>query len=621
LSKLKNRIVNIFIYKLLLFSSVNFLYAQTIVDECLSSVTPLVSNDFSSTMDVVNVQSADVVEWDGNNWLGGFPMANITIAPPTNQIGCRAIFLGNGLTWTSNGEAIGLRLDNPLVAGTAYTFDITYVSHGLGSDGVFSPLFYTNSTSSQFGATFVGNLLPVGFNWETNSLSFVASSLQDGDEWVILRTNTTSTSGLISSFCQNCTVVVPNCDITVNDVFVCEGDSATIIASSNSTGNFNYQWSVPVGATDPGDVSSFNTNVSGTYSVVATDIINNCVANGTGNLVFNSIPNITVNSDFICEDSSTTIIASTSTNGNYTYQWTVPVDVQNPGNVSSFTTDTAGNYTVLVTDTDTDCNVTATGIITTSSKPIITVNNETICEGSSTLLTASTSTTGNYEYLWTVPIGVSNPGNVSSFPADVDGMYSVIVNDIDTSCSSDSVSTSLNYYPDFEFTIDQYCEQDDFILEVLPTNGSFNLENSSFIWELNNSTTIGNDPKINLSSYLNFTSVVEDLPLNISVIVTSNNACSKTSTFTIEQVLCSIPEGISPNNDGINDSLDLTLLNVKKLQIFNRYGRIVYQKNSYVNEWYGQTNSGDILPTGTYFYVIELTDGSEPQSSWIYLNR
>lgn len=92
---------------------------------------------------------------------------------------------------------------------------------------------------------------------------------------------------------------------------------------------------------------------------------------------------------------------------------------------------------------------------------------------------------------------------------------------------------------------------------------------------------------------------------------------------------CVISQGISPNGDGFNDNLDLSFLNdrtgIKKLQIFNRYGTRVFEQNSYTNQWKGQDQDGKDLPTGTYFYVIDL-DGNDsvygPQATgWIYLNQ
>ena len=77
-----------------------------------------------------------------------------------------------------------------------------------------------------------------------------------------------------------------------------------------------------------------------------------------------------------------------------------------------------------------------------------------------------------------------------------------------------------------------------------------------------------------------------------------------------------IPRGISPNGDGLNDFFDLTNNHVKKLQIFNRFGSVVYEATDYVKEWYGQHKNGNKLPSGTYFYVI-ITDIDDQFSGWI----
>lgn len=72
-----------------------------------------------------------------------------------------------------------------------------------------------------------------------------------------------------------------------------------------------------------------------------------------------------------------------------------------------------------------------------------------------------------------------------------------------------------------------------------------------------------------------------------------------------------IPEGFSPNGDGIND--DFVLQNKKgiklSLQVYNRYGGLVYNNPDYRNDWNGTSEEGRKLPDGTYFYIIKSTDG------------
>lgn len=93
---------------------------------------------------------------------------------------------------------------------------------------------------------------------------------------------------------------------------------------------------------------------------------------------------------------------------------------------------------------------------------------------------------------------------------------------------------------------------------------------------------------------------------------------------------CVISQGISPNNDGFNDELDLEFLadranGITKLQIFNRHGLIVFEAVNYVKEWVGQDKNGNELPTGTYFYVIDLMEEDpvygQQATGWIYINK
>ena len=93
---------------------------------------------------------------------------------------------------------------------------------------------------------------------------------------------------------------------------------------------------------------------------------------------------------------------------------------------------------------------------------------------------------------------------------------------------------------------------------------------------------------------------------------------------------CTITQGISPGgSSGQNDNLDLTFLadrtGIEKINIYNRNGNIVYEKENYINQWYGQSNDGKELPTGVYYYYIILsandaTYGTE-LTGWIYINR
>ncbi len=79
----------------------------------------------------------------------------------------------------------------------------------------------------------------------------------------------------------------------------------------------------------------------------------------------------------------------------------------------------------------------------------------------------------------------------------------------------------------------------------------------------------------------------------------------------------------SPNGDGTNDYLRINCIENypnNKLTIVNRYGSEVYKTSNYDNRWDGTWKNED-LPNGTYFYVLDLADGSEVKKGWIQIIR
>ncbi len=91
-----------------------------------------------------------------------------------------------------------------------------------------------------------------------------------------------------------------------------------------------------------------------------------------------------------------------------------------------------------------------------------------------------------------------------------------------------------------------------------------------------------------------------------------------------------IPKAFSPNGDGINDFFVIegvgAYLNASFV-VFNRWGNKVYESiNGYPNDWDGTTFSngeaGDRdLPVGTYFYILDLGEGTDPIKGYVFINR
>jgi len=118
-----------------------------------------------------------------------------------------------------------------------------------------------------------------------------------------------------------------------------------------------------------------------------------------------------------------------------------------------------------------------------------------------------------------------------------------------------------------------------------------------------------------------------------TVVITTTAGCTNSDTVDVSLFdvgNCVITEGLSPDGTpGFNDTLDLEFLaartGIEVVQIYNRLGALVFEQQNYVNQWRGQADNGNDLPTGTYFYVINL-DGEDPvygrqATGWIYVNR
>lgn len=151
--------------------------------------------------------------------------------------------------------------------------------------------------------------------------------------------------------------------------------------------------------------------------------------------------------------------------------------------------------------------------------------------------------------------------------------------------------------------------------------------NVSYSWYLNNELITGETSNT-------LTVTTRNNPVaDVYKVVIDSGICTGTDQIevgTYDIGKCIISEGISPDGSaGYNDNLDLEFLadrsGIKKLQIFNRYGTLVFEKENYVNEWTGQSDSDDELPSGTYYYVIDLNQNDSvygtQATGWIYLNR
>lgn len=113
---------------------------------------------------------------------------------------------------------------------------------------------------------------------------------------------------------------------------------------------------------------------------------------------------------------------------------------------------------------------------------------------------------------------------------------------------------------------------------------------------------------------------------NIRYVLTVTNAegCSTSDEIFISVLKKPVVVNtFTPNGDGINDTWGIKYLETypgNTVNIYNRYGEKVYSSIGYASPWDGRSN-GAVLPSGTYYYIIDPKNGRKPVSGNVTIIR
>lgn len=98
----------------------------------------------------------------------------------------------------------------------------------------------------------------------------------------------------------------------------------------------------------------------------------------------------------------------------------------------------------------------------------------------------------------------------------------------------------------------------------------------------------------------------------------------------VDVICLTVYNEFSPNGDGENDYFIIDCIESypnNYLNVFNRYGNVVYEVSGYQNNWNGVSNvngvinKNEALPVGTYFYVLKVDELNYSKSGWLYIAR
>jgi gliding motility-associated-like protein len=231
------------------------------------------------------------------------------------------------------------------------------------------------------------------------------------------------------------------------------------------------------------------------------------------------------------------------------------------------------------------------GYVMVASPTLLLEGNATICEGDTYTLKAKS----NYlSITW-------NTGSKDSFIlVNQPGYYKAEATFSNGCKASDSVYLTVNPHPVFSIGNDTVvCSGEDITLDpgVIAQN---------YLWSTGETT-----PTIRLKAR----------PDKIWVKITNDYGCYSVDTIqllpcTVNQLKEHVPNAFTPNNDSDNDfwRIDVLLSYPNaSVAIYNRWGQLVYKADkNYPSQGWDGTSNGRPLPMDTYFYIIDLKDGSKP---------
>lgn len=307
--------------------------------------------------------------------------------------------------------------------GTATTFTVITQPPVINLSASASGVITCVNQNATGMANATGGTPPFSYLWSNGQSGNTTTFTSSGAYTVVVTDNNGCTKIATVNVAGNTTP--PNAVASAPNNLSCSQTSVTLSGTGSSTGaNYTYFWS------GPGIVSGASTlnpvvNMAGTYILTVTNTTNGCTATASATVTSSATPpGATASGGTItCSAPSVTLNAMSGTSG-VSYAWSGPSfssNLQNP------VVNTAGTYTVTVTNPANSCTSTATATVNANTAvPQLTASAGAAitCTTISSQVFAS-STTSGVTYAWAGPNTFSSTQQNPTVPAS--GTYTVTV--------------------------------------------------------------------------------------------------------------------------------------------------------------------------------------------------
>jgi gliding motility-associated-like protein len=634
----------------------------------VSSTAPSVCSQLQSGSAVITVEVLPTATVSSVSPICSGATSTVTFTGTPNATVTYTVNSGSNQTIVLNGAGTATITTPPLTSNSTYTLvSVATATCSQNISGATTITIVASPTASIAGATTIcnGGSTTITFTGTPNAT--VTYTVNFGSNQTItldatgtatlttplLTANTTYTLvNVASGTCSQ--VLTSSVTVTVNSLLtatisgvtpICTGSTSTI--TFTGTPNAVVTYTVNSGAnqtitlngagTASSTTAALTSAVTYTLVSVATTGSPTCTQNVTGNVVITVNPLATQNLVFsynaTCLNTTTSplpvLTANFATGGVFS---STTLTVNPATGAVSLASATIGSHTITYTVAPNVGNCTLGGTssatinINAGVAPVTSFDyDSTYCSNSTNAVpTLGAGFTSGGLFASTTGLSINTATGAINFSQSTPGTYTVTytVTANAATCNIGGSSTDiLTIAAPVNVTIEEACQDQLLVLNALPVNNSFNPNTVNYSWSDGvNANVGGNSDVLNIDNYFALYATAS-FPITFTVSVDSNG-CIGTASYILRENPCKIiPRGISPNDDGDNDTFDLTGIGVREIHIFNRYGTKVYSySGNYTNQWKGASDNGNSLPDGTYFYSITKNNDTTV-TGWVYINR
>lgn len=368
---------------------------------------------------------------------------------------------------------------------------------------------------------------------------------------------------------------------------------AKITFDNMSVGARTYEWQLNNELLSRVKDVSYNFTKPGEY-VVKLKIFNkitcSTVDSTTRKIKITGFENKISKDTSICSSKSVQLFAE----GGTTFLW-IPSAGLNNQNIANpiASPKTTTKYTVKISEGKCAIERDVTVKVDDSKPDFTTTESKEICKGQSIELKASGLADS---YIWSAQGQLDSTKNSIMVKPTQTTTYNVkaLYSDGCQPRKAITIIVDTAFQPKFDSKIEFDCSEPYKLSfeNVSPSTGNL-------VWEMGDGNTL-KVPKPENYHY------VKAGKYNVVLKASNANGCTLQTSkeIVVPEPINSIPNVITPNNDGKNDTFKIGL-DADELKIYTRWGKLLYENKDYNDDW------GNEVEAGTYYYSVKIPTGKE----------